>query len=338
MRFLLVPVLLAAGWCGGGTPQPTPPPPTPAPDPSPICPPVGATCGCYYMPPGQDWQQLPPCPTPTPGPVPTPTPTPGQGCVLTGEPSVPASSQPNTLGDRVNLAMKALRPECEIGGTCLLGNLTQQEWQAQVEAELRKGGLCAGQHTPATDELAVAGKSSDPWQGFHVFAGDDSSGPVPPGQPRRTVKWSPQAYTGAWMPPSVTPTPPPVQECPAPLPSREEGKLRIQVHVGGGWVDGTIQTVGTLGYCEAIGMSPMADGTQRASCPMRSECPGVQCDFRDECELYASGGLPKWQTKPGGLEVELRQGNPWVARAQGAAELRVCSADLSVCSAWVAAP
>jgi hypothetical protein len=232
--------------------------------------------------------------------------------------------------------MKLLRPNCEIGGTCLLGDMTQQEWQAQVNAKLREAGLCAGQHTPTTDEIAVAVQAKDNWQGFHIFAGDDSNGPVPPGKPRRTVRWSPQAYTGAWFPPSSTPPPPP-QACPAPLPDRDPQKLRIQIHVGGGWADGTIQTVGTLTYCEQIGMSPMADGTPRASCPMRSECPGVQCEMRDECEAYASGG-PVWQTQPVGLGVEHRQGNPWVARAPGASHIRVCTAGLDVCSAWMAAP
>ncbi len=70
----LVPVLLAASWC-----QPNPKPtPTPIPEPtvpSPICE-IDQVCGCWHQPPGQDWQQLPPCPTPTPTPVPTPTPTP----------------------------------------------------------------------------------------------------------------------------------------------------------------------------------------------------------------------------------------------------------------------
>ena len=321
--------VLAGCW------PPAPPGPTPTPSPEPTVPaPVcqeGQTCGCWHQPPGQDWQQLPPCPTPGP------TPTPGAGCTLAGEPSV-ASAQPATLGGQVNQAMRNLRPGCEIGGTCLLGDTTQQEWQAQVEAELRRMGLCAGQHTPKTDEVAVAMVPTDPWQGYHIFAGDDSNGPVPPGGARRTVKWHPQAFTGSWMPPSVTPTPPPTQTCPAPLPDRGEGKLRIQIHVGGGWADGTIQTVGTLTYCEQIGMSPMADGTPRASCPMRSECPGFQCELRDECELYAAKGKPKWETQPTGLEVEHRQGNPWVARAADASMIRVCTADGSVCSVWVGAP
>src|SRR3990167_1560736 len=54
--------------CGPVGPPPQPPP-TPAPQPSPICEP-GATCGCWHQPPGEDWQQLPPCPGPPPQPTP----------------------------------------------------------------------------------------------------------------------------------------------------------------------------------------------------------------------------------------------------------------------------
>lgn len=100
MRLILVPVLLAAGWCGGGTPQPTPEPPTP---PSPQCV-EGQNCACWHFPgDSRTWlyaccvpsvpggvvnvvggpAQCPPEPTPAPTPsptptlAPTPTPTPG---------------------------------------------------------------------------------------------------------------------------------------------------------------------------------------------------------------------------------------------------------------------
>lgn len=326
-RLPVVLVLALGGACPAPSPTPSPEPTIPVP----VCE-EGQTCSCWHRPPGEPWQQLPPCPTP--GPSPTPTPGPG-GCVLAGAPSTAAPGQANTLGSEVNRAMKALRPDCEVGGTCLLGDMTQQIWQAQVEAKLREMGLCAGQHAPDTDEVAVAVLDSDPWQGYHIFAGDDSSGPVPPGGARRTVKWSPQAYTGAWLPPSSAPPPPP-QACPAPLPDRDPSKLKIVIHVGGGWADGTLQTVGTCDYCAAIGMGEI-NGVMRCGCPMRSECPGFQCQFREACEAYASVG-PVWQTQPVGLEVEHRQGNPWVARAPGAMHLRVCTAGLDVCSAWVAAP
>ena len=48
----------AGQHCEGGACVADPPPPTP--DPSPICEP-GATCGCWHRPPGEEWQQLPPC-------------------------------------------------------------------------------------------------------------------------------------------------------------------------------------------------------------------------------------------------------------------------------------
>lgn len=337
------PLIVSLLGCPG--PKPTPPP-TPSPEPTPICQ-VDEVCGCWHQPPGEGWQQLPPCPTapptaePTPTPTPTPTPPPGVGCVLAGEPSHVALDQTNTLGDSVNFAMHELRPDCNVGGTCLLGNTTRAEWQGAVNAKLRQMGLCAGQHSPSTDEIAVANKASERWQGFHVFVGDDSSGPVPPGGARRTVKWSPQAFTGAWTPPSgVEPTPTPTPAgptygCVSPLPDRTPSKLKIGMKPpdAQGWRDATLQTKGTCDYCFNIGMGTFG-GAPRCDCPMRSECPGFQCDLRDECEAYGSRGGTVWETEPAGLPVELKGGNPWVARCVGCVTMRVCTSDKSVCSAW----
>ncbi len=167
---------------------------------------VALVCGLVFMP-----GCKPPRPTPTPVPTveprPTPTPVPEPPpCVLAGEPTLSVPDHQPTLGFEVNGAMAALRPDCSIGGTCLLGDTTQQEWQAAVEAKLRERALCAGQHTPTTDEIAVAeqprpGVPGPVWEGYHVFAGDDHEGPVPPGGARRTVRWAPGAYTGAWRSP-----------------------------------------------------------------------------------------------------------------------------------------
>lgn len=81
---LALPLFMGADGCGGGgfpwppkptaTPGPTPvPTPTPEPTPTPPSPQCveGQSCGCWHKPPGEEWQQFPPCPTPTPTPVPT---------------------------------------------------------------------------------------------------------------------------------------------------------------------------------------------------------------------------------------------------------------------------
>lgn len=317
-RLLLLPLLLAAGWCPVPTPTPSPEPTAPAP----VCQ-EGQTCGCWHMPPGQGWQQLPPCTTPTPPPA--------SGCVLAGEPSV-SSPQPGTLGAQVNQAMKNLRPDCEVGGTCLLGDMTQQEWQAKVEAELRRMGLCAGQHAPSTDELAVAVLGTDPWQGYHVFAGNDGSGPVPPGGARRTVKWAPQAFTGSWMPPSVTPTPtpPPVVGCSDPVTPKVD-RWNLTPH--NRWVDATplfynretTRWDGTMitGYCDA------AKFVNRLHCPARSECPGYKCEERSSCEALGVGGKPLWRCAVG--QPDVNPANPFQASC-GGAWIEACAVDGTGCT------
>ena len=166
------------------------------------------------------------------------------------------------------------------------------------------------------------------WEGYHVYSGawDDPAGDG-------TVVWAPGSARAAWKPPAG-PTPPPASDCPAPQPDRSPEHLTIALHCGGKWCDATPQTVATLAYCTQIGMSPMADGTLRASCPMRSECPGFQCESRPACELYVLGGDYRWETTPGG-QVEHNPDNPAQARcASAGCAIRVCTMDESVCSGW----
>lgn len=320
--FYIAPLLVAALGLPACPPTPTPTP-TPSPTatpPNPICSP-GDTCGCWVQPPGEGWQKLPDCPA---------------GCTLSGEPSVPADIQQNTLGDKVNQAIASLYPQCDIGGTCLLGDETQQQFQAKVEEKLRSMGLCAGQHTPSTDEVAVAEKADFPWQGFHIFVGDDSSGPVPPGGARRTVKWSPAAYTGSWLPPSVQPTPEPIGSCTDPIPPKV-GKWGGPVSHNQ-WFDSTPKFYnkeamtwdGQLvsGYCSALGIEELW-------CPARTECPGVKCEERQACERVGVSGLtngkPLWRCSNG--DVEVNPQNIFQARCgAGASWIEVCAADGSVCS------
>jgi hypothetical protein len=140
--------------------------------------------------------------------------------------------------------------------------------------------------------------------GFHIFSGDDSNGPPPPGAPARVIKWFPQAYTGAWVRPDQQEPPPgPVTDygCPAPRPERlwtaetlppgwdsnliGTGRFHLQSGPHGAWVDSTALTLRNVGYSEAIGMSPTADGVIRDSTPMRPEGPTRV----DECAGYVPG-------------------------------------------------
>lgn len=134
---------------------------------------------------------------------------------------------------------------------------------------------------------------------------------------------SPGAYKGAW------PYNAEVTGCSYPLPDRT--KLKINAKPYFRYVDATLKTAGTCGYCEEIGMAP------QCNCPMRNECPGVKCEERVACEAYASQGTV-WQTDPPGHPVELHDGNPWQASSDPGVKLRVCVVDLSVCSPWVDQP
>lgn len=266
----------------------------------------------------------PTAPPPTAPPAsPTPPPPVTTGCVLAGEPSLGVARPVNSLGVVVNAAMAALRPDCSPGGECLLGDMPLQQWQAKVEAELRKRGVCAGQHSPSTDEIAVAMQASDDWQGFKVGAGDDSLGPVPPGQPRRTVVWSPGGFRGAWKPPSwaATPTPGPIVTPPVATPTPEQpvptatpppppppgpgdGCLQPQPpplhhfnirawNTNCATLDVTPQ-VNDPSYCRAIGLPG------RGMCPVRAE----DAPDRMACERRVIGGLPLYRVVSGaGCEV-----------------------------------
>ena len=339
---------------------PTPPPgpvEPPAPPPAPECLPgvpwchelvPPASCGqCKHQPPGGSCRLAPPCAPPPPapptctnvdcvpgyhceetllGPVCLPDPPPpAGGCSIDGEPGPALPDHRPTLGPEINAAMAALRPDCDPGGRCVLEE-SRQSWQARVIAELRRRGLCAGQHEPSTDEIAAATSATSPREGWHVYAGPwDGPG---------TVVWSPQAARLAYAAPSSPPPPtsPPGDACPLPHPDRS--RLYLEAKIGRQWIDATVQTVGTLDYCTEIGMSPMDSGALRASCPMRSECPGYQCEQRQACELYAMGGAYDWQTTPPGLVIH-HPDNPALAQCRDCEAIRVCAADGAVCSEWV---
>lgn len=291
----------------------------------PAAPPPPATCPA--CPEGQH------CTDPAVGCVPKPVePPPGQGCVIAESPTQ-QSPQTNTLGVKVNEAMRLLKPECEVGGTCLINEYTSQSWQSAVNAELRKMGLCAGQHEPGvSDEIATAPAYSQPWQGFHVFAGDDSSTvPAPPGT-RRTVVWSPQSFRGSWLPPGTQP-PPSTGACSDPITPKvnrwggpkPHNKVNDSTPLFYGretqrW-DGTTIT----GYCEMLGMG------DKLHCPARNECPGIKCEERVPCEEIGVsgviGGKPLWRSDG---QVHLTD-NPYQATCTSCTWLEVCAADGTYC-------
>ena len=298
------------------------------------------------LPPGPPPITLPPAPPPPPGPAPS-------GCVLAGEVGLePVPGHVQALGDQVNAVM-AVATGCEVGSTCVL-HQRPQEWQATVEAGLRARGLCAGQHTPETDEIAVALDPRDPggdiWEGYHIAAGP---GWDTPGG-RLTVVWSygtqtepvgaPPRYVGAnrpaWRAPAPA-TPPPVvappvtAACPyRPLP--EQRRIAAKPHVGR-QVDSTPQ-VGDAAYCAARGWT---DG--RTWCAVAQEGDAA----RTACEAELLGRpCPVWSFvgAAGGLRIEYSGEDADVAHCgadagfvawvggTGSGAVRACNADGSLCS------
>jgi len=348
-------LLLGAPACPPPAPQPTPTPcvtcpagqhceggvcvaDPPPPDPSPVCQ-EGETCGCWVKPPGEEWQQLPPCP-PTPtcpatcpagqsctdplaGCVPTP-PEPPAGCSIDGEPGPEIPGYRPALGGQVNDAMTSLRPECAAGSRCVVP-ASRQAWQARVVLELRRRGLCAGQHTPETDEIAVSTGIAAPREGWHVYAG--------PGAGPGTVVWSPGAARPAYEAPGGTPPPiepPPVAGCPAPVtPKVAMWGLTFRNR----WWDCTPKFsngdavtwtgVPVTRYCTAIGMS------DRIYCPARPEGD----PNRRACEGVGIGGYasatPLWRCEAGAAEVN--EANPFQARC-APGWIEACATDGTNCT------
>lgn len=247
------------------TPGPVPTPiPTPTPEPTPVPTPT-------------------PAPTPTPVPTPTPTPTPTACKAPQGEWSGPGPVTASA-GPLINRAMSTITG-CQVGTDCPHGEgpgeVGAQRWMARVIGELRRMGLCAGQHVDgATDEIAVSTRCEGPYEGYHVanYGGGK-------------VVWSPNAARPTWTPiagcspqPPVPPTPIPPTPTPGPTPTPEPspgacpsptpgplGRWEAKVHNRGpNWI--TLDSTPLVGpdaeFCKAIGFT---DG--RRYCPPRAECP-----------------------------------------------------------------
>jgi hypothetical protein len=229
--------LLAASCAVARFPQPPPSGPAAPPaqaDPQPQCGP-GQSHSCWNMPPGYPWlfacaiydaagnvvvveNRVGPeqCPRPISPPAPAPTETDCDG---------PVGAQlgvQTSLGDAVNAAI--LRAYGCDGGRCVV-NETRFKVQRTIINELRKAGLCAGQHNPGvsdaeygTDEIAVSTSRSAARESYHVAVGL-KEGPV-------TLLLSPQgareAYLPVAAPPPAGPTPappaPPAPPTPTPAP------------------------------------------------------------------------------------------------------------------------
>lgn len=290
----------------------------PIPAPGPTCNP-GDVCGCWVFPPDEPaWRELS-CPAP---------PTGGRYdcvdrlCVYTAPPEPPEPpAEPGTCG---------LREEDLVPATC-----SSPQFLAEVKRATDALGPATG--TPPDESLAALAHALQA-EGWCATAGSEAvfilrdDGLV---EENHAVSFGTGGWTGNGSGKFIgchRPTEPPVADaCPAPRPDRDPAKLRINGKPHNRWVDTTITTWNTLDYCTRIGMG---DNGTRRSCPMRNEGN----PYRAACEAYAAGGATVWQTDPAGRTVELNDGNPWQARTDPGVKLRVCVADLSVCSKWIDQP
>jgi hypothetical protein len=236
-------------------------------------------------------------------------------------------------GHDVNEAMAQLRPDCEVGGRCVVPASPQarQAWQGKVVAELRRRGVCAGQHALDTDEIAVSSSDRAPREGWHIYVGPEAG----PG----TVLWSPQAARGAYAAPGTATPPPAAGACPPPKPSKpgQNGGLgRIGLKKHGAWLDATPQVYAG---------SPSEVPPGETYCVKSGYGMALWCPFRPEghpdrqaCELEGLGGSYRWESFPAWLSPIVKPDNPAQASCPGCERLRVCSALGEVCSEWVEAP
>ena len=350
-------VLLMVSCSGINIPHPNPTPkPPPVVTPSPVCA-EGQTHSCYHNP-GEGWLYACPvydafggivgvqnekdpgaCPAKpgTPPPPPPPPPPPSQGCVLAGEPTETITGYAHEFGSQLNEAIHSLYPACDIGSRCVIKE-RPQAFQAAVEIKLRAMGLCAGQHAPGTDEIAVAKKAGSPWEGFHIYAGDGWDNPNGDG----TIVWAPQAKRPVYKAPGTVspPPPPPVTDaCGEPVPPPLTD-FNLTIHLGRRWpFDGTASVHGCgykgpgTNFCRDIGLPTMPNNpaVERCDCPAGNESDGAK---RSACERKVIGepGPPANALWRGNGTVEVNPDNHLLAACSGCTWIEVCKADGTKCT------
>jgi len=312
-RKALIPLILFLGLCclgakGGCKIETEPKPPaTPEPTPGPpgrVCNP-GEVCGCVHRPPGSDWIKLPDCPTAPACSIPD------QGAVRV-EP-VPAPD-PATFA-AVNAAARKVAGCAEGPPSRCVVLRPMRDFLADVAAEIRAGGRCAGvQDAGHADEVCVE-TSPGRCQGYHAFAcAADCS--------RGTVAWAPGSARDTWTGLVQGPTPEPPTGTPTPKPEGIPALSKIIVKsVGAGRpvADASPKTCppeaeriwctthSTGGACCPGGGEHDPAGRQaveRAWGPYTWSINGRDCIASGECEL--DGGNPLRVVIPGGRGKTVR--------------------------------
>jgi hypothetical protein len=248
----------------------------------------GEACDCYF---GQAWN---PCPAPTCG-------------FPQGIPNEQFTSveNPGTLGTIVNATMAEMTG-CAVGTDCPI-TVEPDDWMHAVCDRLCARGLNCGRHidkTPGgTDQISVIEGSFCEGKAHQNYQVLNYGG-------KKKVRWAPGGTQDAWIvecSPTPPPPPPPTGDCPLPHPNLDSMKFKCGEH--NGILDCTWVTVAQEPFCREIGMSPMADGTPRAGCPVRPEGN----DDRAVCEAELC--VQKWECN--GQPAKPYKGNPAQSNCRG---------------------
>lgn len=236
-----------------------------------------------------------------------PPPPPG-GCYAPGpdDPGWVTNPPPLTPQQRATqLAAQVSAAKDTVGNRC---GKNVQESLALVAGELRRQGLCAS--GPWVDAVVVRAPDGK-WEEHHVVAYTDGC-----------FTLTQNGYKGAW---AYSGSSPGQVGCTDPRPPRVSTfNLKCEV----AWCDAT-PLIQSCDYCASIGMGDIG-GTQRCTCPTRSECPGFKCEERPACEAVAVNGNPAWRCEVG--QVEVKTDNPYQARCSAGAWIEVCHADGATCT------
>ena len=262
-----------------------------------------------------------------------------------GDPAVGSSQVWGETEAAIN-RWRALHPEKWRGdGACLISVSGIDEAFLGISTELLRN---PGQPIIAGQSIAVGGQRSDcifanrtgtkKYEEMHLFD-----------YGRACVATGPNAFKHLYLREgNGTVTPPPVTDaCPfAPCPDRVwtaetlppgwgedrigTARWRFNVHLHTmGNNDSAPVTDRNEPYCASIGMSPMADGTLRAGCPVR---PDGHIE-REAVENWLLEGGPKVEGRNGQDCKANNNDNPFAFLA-GTGNCRICNTPKTTCSEW----
>jgi hypothetical protein len=287
---------------------------------------AGLHAACWHDPDGKGWRYR--CGdgvTDAAGPegcpvAPPPVTPPAAGCSIDGEPGAAIPGHVSTFGGTVNDVIRQVTGQ---DGGRIVVEQGRQAFQAAVIAGLRSSGLCAGQHEPGSDEIAVATSTTSPREGYHIYAGP-SSGPG-------TAVLSPQADRGAYGAPANHPGIP-ESSCGDPAPPAL-GRINLDCRPGRPGVtvcDSTPLVYSPGGtYCASIGFFNADGVTGRLFCSPRQEGD----PRRLPCEQDILGGPAPVFTWTGPASQFRIRDNPFTVEfTEGSGRVKACNADRSLCS------